>query len=311
LFRNGILVKSGDALERLAQVDKLVLDKTGTLTLGKPALQGTYDQSVLEAAACLARASRHPLSRALADAAGPGPTIADVRESPGEGLEAVIDGRVTRLGRRVFAAPNAVNAEDGAPELWYAPAGGPATRFVFADALRVDAAAFAATLGSLEPELLSGDRPTAVALAAKRAGIADWRGGLSPAEKVERLEALKAAGRHPLMVGDGVNDAAAMAAAYVSASPGSAIDISQAAADIVFQGDKLTPIIEAIAVARKARARMLENLGFSALYNVVAIPFAIMGFVTPFIAALAMAGSSLIVMLNALRLQSGARPWTS
>ena len=128
-------------------------------------------------------------------------------------------------------------------------------------------------------------------------------GGASPADKTARLAALRAEGKKTLMIGDGLNDAAALASAHASASPGTALEASQAASDLVFQGAQLMPLVEAIDVAKMARARALENLRFSALYNVIAAPLAAAGFLTPLIAALAMSGSSLIVTLNALRLQ--------
>lgn len=304
LFRSGVLVKSGDALERIAQIDHIVLDKTGTLTLGKPRLNSGAPADAIAAAAQLARASRHPLSRALVEAAGPGPVAANVREIAGEGLDGAINGAKARLGRRTFVAPDAPDNGDGAPELWFAIEGAMPVRLTFSDAMRSDAVQTIAALRrrGLEIELLSGDRPGAVAEAAHAAGIAHWRGGAHPADKIARLDALKAQGLKPMMIGDGLNDAAALAAAHVSVSPGAAIDISQAAADIVVQGEAMGPIVEAIDVAHKAKALMLQNLGFSALYNCIAIPFAIFGFITPLIAALAMAGSSIIVMLNAARL---------
>src|SRR5690606_11863717 len=121
--------------------------------------------------------------------------------------------------------------------------------------------------------------------------------------KTARIEAVRRAGKRSLMVGDGLNDAAALAAAHASASPGTALEASQAASDFVLQGSALMPLVDAIDVAKAARRRALENLRFSALYNVIAAPLAMAGFLTPLIAALAMSGSSLIVTLNALRLQ--------
>ncbi len=306
LFKRGVLVKSGDALERLAEVNVAVFDKTGTLTLGKPRLISTVDAETLQAAAALARVSRHPLSRAIVEAAGPGVPVGNAREIPGEGIEAGI----ARLGRRSFAAPDCDDAEDGAAELWFARGDAPPVRFAFADALRADAAETIAAFRrrGIAVELISGDRPVAVAAAAREAGIDRWIGGASPADKTARLEALRAQGMKPLMIGDGLNDAAALAAAHASASPGTALEASQAASDLVVQGAALMPLIEAIDVAKMARSRALENLRFSALYNVVAAPLAAAGFLTPLIAALAMSGSSLIVTLNALRLQLGWRP---
>jgi Cu2+-exporting ATPase len=310
LFKRGVLVKSGDALERLAQVDVVVFDKTGTLTLGRPRLTSTIDSEILDAAAALARVSRHPLSRALVAAARPGGIAEDAHEMPGEGIEATINGKSARLGRRLFAAPNSEDANDGAPELWFTLDGQAPTRFAFVDALRADATEVVAALGrrGIAVELISGDRPAAVAVAARDAGIECWSAGVSPADKAARLTALRGQGKKVLMVGDGLNDAAALAAAHASASPGTALEISQAASDIVIQGALLMPLVEAIDVARSARARALENLRFSAFYNLVAAPTAALGLLTPLIAALAMSASSLVVTLNALRLQGkGAR----
>ncbi|GAM98180.1 type cbb3 cytochrome oxidase biogenesis protein CcoI [alpha proteobacterium U9-1i] len=305
LFNAGVLVRSGDALERLAKVDTVVFDKTGTLTLGKPKLITSPDEQTLLVAASLARVSRHPLSRALVEAAGPGAAVPGATEIPGEGVEALIEGRSVRLGKRTFAAPGEADANDGSPELWFTAGDGKPVRFVFADALRPDAAEAVAALMArgLQIEMLSGDRPSAAEAAARAAGIADWRSSVTPAQKTARMQALRALGRKPLMVGDGLNDAAALAAAHASASPGHALQASQAAADLVLQGDALMGLVEAIDVAKRAERRAGENLAFSALYNVIAAPLAAAGFLTPLIAAVAMSSSSLIVTLNALRMQ--------
>jgi Cu2+-exporting ATPase len=305
LFQRGVLVRARDALERLEQVDTVVFDKTGTLTLGKPRLALAPSETALAEAATLARASRHPLSRALAQAAGPGGVADDAHEVPGDGVEASVRGKRARLGRRAFAASEESDADDGAMELWFAVEGEAPIRFAFEDALRPDARAVIATLRrrGYRIELISGDRPAAVAAAAAAAGIETWCASVRPAEKQARLEALRAQGRRVLMVGDGLNDAAALAGAHASASPGTAVEASQAASDIVFQGASLAPLIEALDVAKGARARAMENLWFSALYNIIAAPLAAAGFLTPLIAALAMSGSSIIVTLNALRLQ--------
>ncbi len=311
LFKRGVLVKSGDALERLAGIDVVVIDKTGTLTLGKPRLVSAPSDAALVLAASLARVSRHPLSRALVEAAGPGALCPDAIETPGAGVAGVIDGKPARLGRRAFAAPEALDAEDGGSELWFALGDEAPQRFMFEDALRPDAAETVIALNArgLEVQMLSGDRAEAVGRAALSAGITLWRSGVTPAQKTARVQALRAEGKTVLMIGDGLNDAAALASAHVSASPGTAVEASQAAADFVVQGQNLMPIVEAIDVARAARARALENLRFSALYNLIAAPMAAFGLLTPLIAAAAMSGSSIIVTLNALRMQlSGARP---
>jgi Cu2+-exporting ATPase len=310
LFKRGVLVRSGDALERLAVADAVTLDKTGTLTLGRPKLVSAHAQAALSAAARLARISRHPLSRALVEAAGPGDAIKDAREIPGEGVEAVVDGVTLRLGRRAFAAPNAaapaIPAEaEGASEIWFTEGDGPPVRFLFRDGLRPDAKTAVTRLEALglPATLLSGDQPAAVEAAAREAGMDSRFAALSPADKIAHIKALTAQGKRPLMVGDGLNDAAALASAHVSAAPGGAVDATQAAADLVFQGDKLSAVPDAIIVARQARRRVVENIGFSMVYNALAVPAAMAGLITPLIAALAMAGSSLVVTLNALRIK--------
>jgi len=305
LFKRGVLVRSGDALERLAQVDTVVFDKTGTLTRGKPRLSSAGDVAALVSAASLARVSRHPLSRALVEAAGPGAASADAVETPGAGIEGTIDGRKARLGRRSYVAPSVDATDDGALELWFAIGNDAPIRFTFVDALRPDAIETVGALRArgLDVQMLSGDRQSAVEIAAQSVGIEDWRSGATPAQKTARVQALRALGKRVLMIGDGLNDAAALAAAHASASPGTAVEASQAAADIVFQGEQLMAVVEAIDVAKAARARSLENLRFSALYNLIAAPAAAAGLLTPLIAAVAMSGSSLVVTLNALRMQ--------
>ena len=178
-------------------------------------------------------------------------------------------------------------------------------RFAFDDPLRADAAQVIAALRArgLAVELLSGDRAPSVAAVAAELGIATWRAGCTPADKTARLEALAAAGRRVLMVGDGLNDAPALAAAHVSASPSTAIDLSQTAADAVFQGERLQPVIELLDVARRADRLIRQNLALALGYNLVTVPLAVLGLVTPLIAALCMSGSSLAVVANALRLR--------
>jgi Cu2+-exporting ATPase len=149
--------------------------------------------------------------------------------------------------------------------------------------------------------ILSGDRDEAVAPIASALGIAYWQAGLKPADKIALIESLKANGRRVLMVGDGLNDAPALAAAHVSLSPISAADVTQAQADAVFLGERLKPVLDAVTIARRARGLMTENLWLAVIYNAIAVPIAIAGAVTPLIAALAMSGSSLLVTLNALR----------
>jgi Cu2+-exporting ATPase len=306
LLRRGVLLKSGDGLERLAQADCAVLDKTGTLTLGRPELVApeSHPREALALAARLATASRHPLARALARAAGPVPALAGVLETPGMGLDAEVGGRRVRLGNRRWCAVEAVAETPGGPELWLAVAGEVPHRFGFEDRLRPDAREFVAGLAALglEAELVSGDRALAVRAVAEALGIRRWRAEATPADKAARLAALAAEGRKPLMLGDGLNDAPALAAAHISISPAEAVDVSRAAADLLFQGERLAPVLTAIAVARAADRLVRQNFALAFAYNLLAVPLAVAGMVTPLIAAVIMSASSLLVTANALRL---------
>jgi Cu2+-exporting ATPase len=303
LFRGGVLLKSATALERLEAVDAVVFDKTGTLTDGLPELQpGGWSAADLAAAAALAAGSRHPLARALALAAGHPRPRADAAEVPGEGLVA----GAARLGRFSFVAgiSGAPPPVQG-PEMWWRrDAAASPVRFSFSQRLRPDAAETVAALRGmgLSVHILSGDRAEAVEKAAAEAGIADWRADFRPADKVAELAAMRDAGRRVLMVGDGLNDAPALAAALVSMSPAAAADIAQTAADAVFQGERLAPVAETLRVARRAGRLVRGNFAAAILYNCVTVPLAMAGMVTPLIAAAAMSTSSLMVMLNALRL---------
>ncbi len=322
LLRRGIIVKSQDALERLAAIDHVVIDKTGTLTRSEPALAALdeHEREALSLASGMAGASRHPLCRALSRACAEVPLLAGVEEIPGAGLAVPVEGGWARLGRRGWAIPEgqigdleevgAITAGPPGPELWLSRPGQSPVRFRFEETLKDDASL---TLGAfaragMPVELLSGDREEAVALAARAAGLDSWRSECAPAEKIARLESLERAGRRVLMIGDGLNDAPALSAASVSASPAHAADITQAAADFVFQGESLAPVAEAWRVARRAQAIAAGNITLALLYNLVAVPLAVLGHVTPLIAAVAMSLSSLMVIANALRL-AGGHPW--
>ena len=304
LFRRGIIVKSGDALERLAEADIAIFDKTGTLTSDRLELSNrdSLADADIRDAALLARASRHPLAQAIARAAGTGRVATDLREIEGLGLEARVDGEVWRLGRADWVgadAPNAVSTS-----LWLRRGARAPVCLLFDAPLRPAASSTLAALSArhIDPRILSGDRSDAVAGVAKVLGISNWKSGVGPKEKAEELNSLKTAGHHVLMVGDGINDAAALSLAHVSMSPASASDAAQSAADIVFNGASLSPVVAAVDVARQSRRRVLENFSVATLYNLVAVPLAACGMVTPLIAAIAMASSSLIVTLNALRI---------
>ena len=311
LFRAGVLLKSATALERLAGVDTVVFDKTGTLTEPTLALADdpARDPAALRQAAALAACSRHPLSRSLLAAAGPVAPAEGVEERPGKGLRCRGAAGEIRLGARGFAGDPAAPPAEG-PELWLARPGLPPVVFLFRERLRADAVATVAGLrrAGLAVVLASGDQPASVGLVAAALGIHDWRAGISPVEKVELVESLRGQGHFVLMVGDGLNDAPSLAAASVSMSPASAADISQTVADVVFQGRGLAAVGLVLRTARRARAVMRQNLALSLGYNVVMLPLAVAGLVTPWLAAAAMSGSSLVVIANSFRLRGGTAP---
>ncbi|MBB5752716.1 heavy metal translocating P-type ATPase [Prosthecomicrobium pneumaticum] len=310
LFENGVMVKDGAGLERLAEADAVVFDKTGTLTLGRPRLVGAeaLAPELHAIASALAAHSRHPLSEAIAEAAPRGvatPVFETVAEHPGLGLEGRMDGRLWRLGRAAWAAPTeAAEGEDGTV---LAEDGVVRARFHFADALRPGAREAVATLArTVGPvTMLSGDAEPACRAVAAALGIADVAARLMPGDKVARLAAMAAGGRKVLMVGDGLNDAPALGAAHVSMAPATAADIGRNAADFVFLRDSLAAVPVARAIARRAGRLIRQNLALAIVYNVIAVPIAILGHVTPLVAAIAMSASSLLVIGNALRLAGG------
>jgi P-type Cu2+ transporter len=317
LLRRGVLVKTADALEKLAAVDTIVFDKTGTLTEGQPRLTNAAEipAAELRRAAALARHSRHPLAQALA-ARDLGaieelalPEAAEIREHPGAGLSGVIDGLAVKLGSRAFCGVSDEEAADGEMEMWLAVTGGVPQRFVFADRPRADAAQVVGTLKRMgyRIALLSGDRAAVVGPVAAELGIEDWRARCLPADKVAEVESWARKGAKVLMVGDGLNDAPALAAGFVSMSPASAAAVSQTAADLLFQGRRLDPVLFALRVARLAGRLVRQNFALAVLYNLGAVPIAIAGFATPLIAAAAMSSSSLLVTANAFRLR-GLKP---
>lgn len=302
LFRNGTYLRSGDALERFSEIDHIVFDKTGTLTLGTPTLTSEHGAD-LHMAAQLARASRHPLSRAIVAAAGAGPIASDVEEMPGLGVSGVIDGKPYRLGSADWVG---VEAPASGTSLWFAGDDDLAVQFLFQDQLQADAGDTFDRLRrrGLTLEILSGDTEAAVSRVAQQIDLRAWQSGVSPQQKVDRLTELQAQGRNVLMVGDGLNDAGALAMAHASLAPGGAMDVSQSASDAVYSGG-LSSILNVLNIAKRTKRVMVQNFGFAAAYNFVAVPIAVTGHVTPLIAAIAMSASSLIVTLNALRLNWG------
>jgi Cu2+-exporting ATPase len=320
MFRAGVLLNSGDSIERLAEVDRVIFDKTGTLTL--PDLEVTKSADippdVFALAGQLALASHHPVASAVAQSSGAKSPLAGAVEMPGQGVRAQLGETEVRLGRPSFCGAERL-AHDGAnldPEASLVAFSHGEAKYIFSvrQGLRPDAAAMVSALGKrgIAVEILSGDREPAVAAAAHALGVAEWRAGVTPADKIARIEDLKRQGFKVMMVGDGLNDAPSLAAAHVSMSPISATHLSQATADLVFLGKPLAPVVAAIDFSRKALHLMRQNLWLAVGYNLLAVPIAISGVVTPLIAAAAMSGSSILVMLNALRARrvgSGEASW--
>jgi len=327
LTRLGLLTTRGHALETLARATDLVFDKTGTLTHGRLSvcrvvpLGGRSAEDVSQMAAALEAGSEHPIARALREAASADITASDVRNTPGRGVEGRINGRTYRLGSpRFVAAGETPAAPPGTPESsggggehpgsghqsWVALAqeNELIAWFALADTPRADAPAALAALRQqgLHLHLLSGDAEGAVRTTAQQLGIDDWHAGALPEDKLAYVKALQQAGRIVAMVGDGINDAPVLAGAQVSIAMGEGADVAQAAADMVMLGSRLATLSEGVALARKTQRIIRQNLGWALGYNLIAIPAAALGFVTPWIAGIGMSASSLLVVLNALRL---------
>jgi Cu2+-exporting ATPase len=307
LFRKGMLIKDATALERLAQVDTVVFDKTGTLTAGTPELTNlaAHDKGEAAIALALAEMSSHPLAVSLANAAraaGITPAeVADLTEVPGYGTQGTWQGQRVRLGRAAWtgATPGAETAA------WLAIGDAAPRAFTFTDRLRPGAANAVQHLMRQGKRviLISGDTEPVVAALATRLGIAEWQADALPTDKAARIAELQAEGHHVLMVGDGLNDTAALTAADVSISPASALDAARVASDIVLLGSDLEPIGDALTTAQSAIRRIKENFRIATWYNIIAVPVAVIGLATPLVAALAMSLSSITVSLNALRLK--------
>lgn len=307
LMKQGVMVKDATALERMAQVTRLLIDKTGTLTLGRPVPDPrAIDALPAEAAAValsLASNSSHPLSRALAEAlAQRGVTalpLEGITETAGHGISAAHMGRKVAL-RRPDSSQSMATALDIAGE--------PVRLITFADALRPDSAEAIARLKALgiDASILSGDNSAAVAAIARESGLMA-QCAASPADKQDAISRLQAAGERVLMAGDGLNDGPALAAAHASIAPGSASDVGRQASDMVFLGDSLLALPRAVAASRRTMAVVKQNFVLAIGYNVLAVPLAMMGYLTPLMAAVAMSSSSVIVVANSLRLVRAAR----
>jgi Cu2+-exporting ATPase len=336
LAREGVLVMRADAVEGLAGIDTVLLDKTGTLTAGRPTAEllhaGRLDpgrsvpeppegvappalavREALAVAAALEGGSRHPLALAFREHADPAIDCADACEVAGQGVTGTVAGRRWRIGKPEFALGDRAGAADSPPQPGVSSASastvvladdqGRYALFEVRDALRQDAPATVAALraAGLALCIASGDRPAAVGAVGAELGIADAEGGLDPAAKLVRLKALQAAGHRVLMVGDGVNDGPVLAAADVSMAMGRGSAIAHAAGDLLLMRDSLAALPVAVRIARAALRRVRQNLRWAAGYNLAAIPLAALGFMPPWLAALGMSLSSLVVVFNARR----------
>lgn len=303
LLKKGVILKSGDALERLQKITNIIFDKTGVLTTGQARLIGEYDPNVFKKAASLALHSHHPLSKALVKVYN-GKTVrmTDIVEHPGKGIEGKYRGDTIRLGRKEWITPEVENSNTSV-QTWFDD-GAAQTPFYFSDSLRNNTTETIEYFKSqnIEISLLTGDKKNQANKIAAMSNIKDIHAEQLPEDKFNFIQSMSKQNKKTLMIGDGLNDTAALAAADVSMAPSSAVDLTQNTADIVFMGDSLEPVITTYKIAQHSQKMVKQNFALAVVYNVIAIPFAMAGFVTPVIAALAMSASSLIVIANSFRL---------
>jgi len=308
-----LLVTNGDAVESISRATHVAFDKTGTLTRGEPVIVETLPLAedrnaadLLEIAAALESASTHPLARAFHAVDTPY-RPERVETHVGEGLAGIVDGKRYRLGSADFvpgAGRYAAELADDRPTVYLGDDDRALAVFVVDDAPREDAAA---TLDALRRmglgiSLMSGDRAAAVSRLASELGIGDYAAECTPQGKLARLAARQRAGEVIIMVGDGINDAPVLAGADASIAPAHSALLAQTSADVIMLGDRLGPVVTAIELSRKTLRIVRQNLAWAILYNASALPLAIAGYVPPWLAAIGMSASSLIVVLNALRL---------
>lgn len=307
LMKRGIMVRSGDVLERLATIDTVIFDKTGTLTLGQPQLINgdEIEPEIFALAAAMAAHSHHPLAKALTKACHGEYQALTVNEIPGSGLIAVHDGQELRLGRRAWATSLPLPEHDNKMEIVFSVNGRQPVSFLFKDELRSDAREVirALELRGMHIHLLSGDRLNIVKSVAETLGLKDFHAEMTPEQKFIYMNDLKRSGHKIMMVGDGINDAPILAGADVSVSPASGIDIAKNASSVIFTGDLLNPLLQLLTIGTAAQRLVRQNFGMTIIYNMIAIPAAFMGYITPLIAAAAMSLSSLAVISNAFRIR--------
>ena len=313
LGRFGLLVTRPDAIEALAAANRIVFDKTGTLTLGPSRVARTELCADLTAARCLAiaaaleRGSTHPVATAFRSFEDPALMAADLREVGGAGIEGAVDGRIHRIGRLEFVLGGAGLPDaprDGAARVWLAADHQLLASFEVDDQLRPGSRTVFDQLRvlGLDIEIASGDSAERVVQIAHALGVDHYAARLTPADKLARLQAIQRAGPGAIMVGDGVNDAPVLAAAGVSIALQSGTALAQSSADLILFGRSLSALPHAITVARRCRRVIRQNLLWAAVYNGIAIPLAALGWIAPWLAALGMSLSSIVVVLNARRI---------
>jgi len=320
LIKKGILVKSGEALEKLDKIDNIIFDKTGSITIGSPQLKEIYEIKdgekiilnssektlILKLSSSIAYKSRHPISQAICKSFDGDLLDIKTEETAGLGLVGTFENKIIKLGKAEFCEiKNFKNDEDGLLQTFFKH-GDKEAILLFEDRAKEDATIVISQLRKFTKKiiLLSGDNENNVVRTAKELGIEEFYFEKTPLDKVKFLQELKSKNQNIVMVGDGINDAPALALADVSISFAKASDISQNIADIVIQGEKLMPIILLIHLAKKSLKLMKENLIIALIYNLFAIPFAVMGQVMPLVAAIAMSSSSLLVLFNSFRINS-------
>jgi len=312
LARRGLLVTRAQALETLTRIDRVVVDKTGTLTHGRLTVVESVVIGEADAADCLAAAaaleahSAHPVARAFDRYRREGEAVG-VSEAAGLGIEGTIDGRRLRVGRPDWVA-GLSGATPPTPaagtQVALGDEHGVIARFQLEDRPRDDAAGVVSALRStgIEVEIASGDAEGPVAALAQRLGISTWQARMTPEMKLARIRGLQAEGHRVAAVGDGINDAPVLAGADVSVAMGAGSALARRSADLVLLGDRLGPLLEAHATARRAMSIIHQNLAWAVVYNVLALPLAAAGLITPWMAAIGMSTSSLLVVGNALRI---------
>jgi len=322
LIKKGILTKSGEALEKINEIDVIIFDKTGTLTVGNPALVGIYslnknfskeeEQFYLKLAASMAQMSKHPLSIALTNSYNQEKFLLLAQENQGLGLIANFEETQVKLGKKEFCqiTSNLDNIDLAASQnnstslKCFLKHGKNEILFLFCDQLKEDAKDVVTRLKKMHKKiiLLSGDNKEAVMQTANELGIKEFHHSQTPITKVDLLKSLKNKGLAIMMIGDGLNDAPSLAFCDVSISFAKAADITKSISDIIIQGNKLGPIITLESFANKSIKLIRQNLLLALGYNAIAVPFAIAGTVTPLVAAIAMSSSSILVLLNSLRM---------